>query len=88
MKKRKEEFLKKVKKKPAAKGEEDENEVYKKKLEIITLYTYYILPHSSAECYLLIIKKILSSVFRQREDMCLFNLQHARQLRPGAQVAC
>ena len=33
MKKRKEEFLKKVKKKPAAKGEEDENEVYKKKLE-------------------------------------------------------
>jgi len=32
IKKRKEEFLKKVKKKPAAKGEEDENEIYKKKI--------------------------------------------------------
>ena len=33
MKKRKEEFLKKAKKKPGAKGEEEENEIYKKKLE-------------------------------------------------------
>ena len=32
LKKKKEEFLKKVKKKPAGKGEEDENEIYKKKL--------------------------------------------------------
>ena len=32
LKKKKEEFLKKAKKKPAGKGEEDENETYRKKL--------------------------------------------------------